>query len=405
MTSLPHLPRAPRRQRRIVLGLFVAIVAANMVFRDYRWRHEWAWGLWSAGFVTVLLCPVVAGVGAVIGVGFRRRRRPAALVAGSASRAMLLDLWTVTRPALGAHLAAVAVTALIVAVSSRQWPTANGVLALPGPVLQLIAAAVVGWAVGVILGGWWSAALVAVAWFTTTLVMFLRGTMPLVRTGWASGSLLGLRISPDYVGRQWVWLAVVIVAAAMVGREAMLSARRGVVTAVVAAVAVVATAGFATAGASEPFEPHRSGLVCGREPIPVCLAPGYETLRPEVAANLAAAVRWWRDLGGAPLPTRAEQRAQPSSGTTYTISANFLRPSDIVWDLIRLMSERHRCDDHEVDSPVWRAESRLLGLAVHQLNPGRPEYTEEIASASPEEQRRMALEDLATIRRLCPGPE
>ena len=400
--------RRGRLDRTILAAVFALVVVANLALRDFRWRYEWTWAFFNLGFVTVLLCPLAAAVGATSGAGFRDCSRTLAVSSGRIRAAVLADIWSIVALLWAAYALGLAITVAIVAASTGGTPSANTLLTLPGPLLQLAAAAAVGWLVGYGIARWWSGAVMAASWFIVTLGLYINGPEGLVRTGGASASLVGLKITPTYFSRQTLFLLVVLCVALGLAVHSSDRANLRPSLAIVAAAVVLGTGLVASAGRPQPFAESKVSLVCDTETPRICVAAEYQALLPQARRSFDKALKWWADLGG-PQPIEAVQRVWPKDDGRITVSTNYLDPEDFGGKLVHLLFDEEQCDFHEIGSASYRAWMELNDVARLQLteDPERlanMRLSYPIGRLSNEEIRLVALRHIETVRSDCNKP-
>jgi hypothetical protein len=307
--------------------VLVALVVAHVLGRDRTWVHEWVWGLYQYGFVTVLLGPLVAGVAAWEGARLARARtlvRTADRAVGAVAVAWLgVASWTFAAYAAGLAL----VAALVVGAGTPGLPPPIAVAATVPPALLLVAEAAGGLAVG-----WWArqvlvAPAVTIGVFLLTLWLYVSGPGALVVVGGATGSLADLEPRASLVVWQCVWFTSatalgIVAAAALPGW--LRHPRRWLLPAAVTATVALAVP---LVGQGEVYlvslpAGARQEVCTGTAPT-VCVLPGYARHAVEARRALLPYLDAFRRLG-VPVPSTFRQDATPGEQTVGPVASDLL---------------------------------------------------------------------------------
>ena len=254
----------------------IALLILYTVMRGHPWDHEWGWAIYQAGFVTVFLGPLCAGIGVWDGTQLAKSRptiessgRPGA--ARGATWAAIVGVVATTYLVL---LAVLGVALVLGGILDR--PTLVDLSPIPG-VLALCGA----WsAIGVAVGYRWPAPLLApiatAGAFAATLMAYLAQPF-LVQVGGATASILFLKPRPAVQLGQLTFFAA-IAASALVGLRAQPGGRepllRRMVHGIGPLVAVAATVVLVTLPGTEFLDQDRL-LVCEGDRPTICVTPAY----------------------------------------------------------------------------------------------------------------------------------
>lgn len=293
-----HLRRSLGLAALPALGL---VIAAHLLLRDAPWVREWLWAFDSYHFVTVLLGPVAAGIGAWEGARLAAAQ-PLLAATGSRLRA-ITALWAALFAwVAGAYLAGLAAASI--------WAATAGAPGLPGlvtlgtvfPALGLMAfLSAIGVAAGWVSRRVLAAPLVAIAVFVAVLFSYISVPGLLAQVGGATASLIGLQprleVQVAQVALYLVGTALALLAAADAGRVAReLTRPRAVAGALVllAVLAVIVLGG-------RRFDAQPVAMTCDDAPTPICLAPGYADQAAELRAAFDPYLVALADAGAPPL--------------------------------------------------------------------------------------------------------
>lgn len=382
------------------------VILVNSFSRSWLWNYEWLWAMDTLSFSSIFLVPLCAGI--------------AAFEAGRLARARELHLvspggiWAVLRAGIGVWVVTammILLSLLIISGSVLYWtaglmPRPNDLL--PVPLLLAIVAA--GCAAGTLIGwrfpGRLAPGLAVLGIFALLMSGYIvgRGTLAnLVSVGSATGSLIGLRLSPRLMLWQCLFYGAITVGAAWLIRLRAAPVHwwhRG--AAIGCALAVVIT-GLGALGAGTRFisAPVAERICTGNDPQ-ICLLPGYASqagqLRAEVSPYLEA-------LGqaGADVPDQVIQVEVPTDANALQVGSRDIvdfddqfminalldwyrgdgctgwggyehrgqDPSRIVWDWIALRvdgAQMHRSSDVDWETLSTEEQDEILRQAINRLS-------------------------------------
>jgi hypothetical protein len=309
----------------VALPVLVALVVANVLGRDRTWVHEWVWALYQFGFVTVLLGPIVAGVGAWEGARLARSRRllrtSDRTLAAVGTAWLGVAVWVLVAYCGGLLL----VGALVLSAGTPGVPPPIAVAACLPPVLLLLTEAAAGIAVG-----WWAghvlvAPAVVIGCFLLTLWLYVEGPGKLIVVGGATGSMADLEPRPGLVVWQCVWYvgATVLCLVAAAGASGWrLRPHRWLLP-----LALVAVAGLAhpllAQGEEYLVSTGTRPEVCAGTAPTVCTLPGYAAHAADARRSLLPYLDALR-RAGVPVPTTFRQDAEPGEQTVGPIGSGLL---------------------------------------------------------------------------------
>jgi hypothetical protein len=252
------------------------LIVVNTVLRGHPWDHEWGWAIYQAGFVSVFLGPLCAGIGAWDGAQLARAR-PTIEATGRPAAARTAAWAAIVTIVAAIYLALLAVLGAVLA--------ARGILDGPGlvdlsPIPGVIALCGAWAAIGIAVGYRWRTALhapiLAAVAFVTTLVAYL--TQPLlIKVGGATSSTLFLEPQRSIqVGQLLLYAA--IAATALTGRAPRSSARpprsRRLAHDLAALIAIGAV-GFLVTVPDLELRARERPLVCQGTSPKICVASPY----------------------------------------------------------------------------------------------------------------------------------
>lgn len=253
-----------------------ALLVVNTVLRGHPWDHEWGWAIYQAGFVSVFLGPLCAGIG--VWDGTQLARSHAVIDASGRPAAARTAAWL----AITGIIAAIYLALLVVMGVMLK---AGGILDGPGlidlsPIPGVLALCGAWAALGVAVGYRWRTPLLApvaaAAAFGLTLVLYLAQPF-LIKVGGATSSTLFLEPRPAIQVGQLVLFGA-ITATALLGLPARAAVRppqaRRVAYAVAPAIAVGAIGYLVTVPGLEWRDRDRP-LVCHGERPAICVASPY----------------------------------------------------------------------------------------------------------------------------------
>lgn len=286
---------------RPALPVLCALVIGNYFLRPLDSLHELDWAVYNYHFVTVLLGPLVAGLGAWEGVRYATSRE--ALIARGAEGQAFRAAWAALLAwVLLAYL--IGLTSVIVAVWVFGTPGGPGLLTLQTtlPAITLVGLAS---AIGLYLGwrtGQW--VLIAVAPVLTfgLIILGYSADSTLVRVGGAGASLVSIAPRPEVSATQTV-LYLSATAAVLVLPSAQSVLRRLVLA---AALGLIVASGSLLASSDGIFESRSVLLRCEGLAPPACLVPEYERYREALETAVGPLVDAIAEAGF-PTPVRITQ--------------------------------------------------------------------------------------------------
>lgn len=307
------------------LPAYLLVIALHVLLRPMHWTHEWFWGIYQYGFVTVLLGPVVAGVGAVDGRRVASQRWP--LLTSSRVLRGLLAWWAaVLGPVVLAFAAGLlGVLVVVKAAGTPGAPTLAHLAAAGPPVCLLALQGAIGFALGYWTRSWLAAPAVTIATFLLVLFLYVNGPDQFVIVGGATGSLVGLEPRLSLVAVQCLFFLASAVLALVLASSRHLFNRLDVYKlGSVACVSIVATGLLLHAGGRRFHETGGREDVCVGSAPAVCVAPGYA----RSAVGLQPRLRRYVDLLHAvPVvtPSRFVQGASPGGVAVGPLGDDVLR--------------------------------------------------------------------------------
>lgn len=286
---------------RTAFAAIVSLVIFNYFLRPLDSLHEMQWAIYNFHFVTVLLAPLVAGLGAWEGVRFSATKE--AVDARNEARRAVTAIWAslMTWTSL-AYL--VGLTSVVIAVKLHGTPghPYGTALQTTPPALALVGFAcasglVVGWKTE----KWISVAMMPLVVFAMILFGY-SVDYAFVRVGGAGASLISLSPRQPVSAVQFSFYAAATIAALGLSPRIPGMLSRGVF----ASIGVVIAAAILLAGTEDTLEVVRADVACEGDRPEVCLTVEYERYRPDLIAALdplVAAIK----ASGHPAPVRLTQ--------------------------------------------------------------------------------------------------
>jgi hypothetical protein len=327
---------AGRSVGRVAVPAVALVLVLNVVLRDTMWAREWMWALYQYHFVTTLLGPVVAGLGAWEGVRWSSSsdmvavsRRPI-----GAPAAVWGWLWSWVSVVYVAGMVAVGVFAAW--SGAPGWPPLRGVLTVL-PALGLLGALA---GVGMLLGRFFPSALTpplaAVAVFGLIVLGYTGPVGPFVTVGGATGGLLHLRPRLDIqIGQVLVYLSVVVAAVLLVAHGRRRPTLRSAIAPAAAGCVLLLVGGLLVSRGTEALELAPADIRCDDGDPVFCVADGYWDLVEPTRQRLAP---YLEAIGTAGLPPpRGFTQALPRGVgmgdiDRFTLTRN--EPADLEWSIV-----------------------------------------------------------------------
>ena len=313
-----------RSSARFVLPGIIGIVLLHVFGRSRAWEHEWVWAFYQFNFITVMLGPIVAGIGAW---EVQRYAKARWLFDGSNKRfAPVAQMWAAVMAwVLASYLAGIVLVAVLVLASGTPSLPDGRTWALLLPALALLGAEV---ALGVVLGWYIASPLVspavAVGVFLLSLFLYTQGPGALIIVGGATSSMFGNMPKASLQWAQVVGYAAVTLAclsvAAWWGGGRSRSRRTLAVGSVALAVGGV---GLIVAQGSNLFAPYEEDVACYGQDPQVCGGPGYANGLPQAHDTLQPYIALLSEQG-ITVPDRFMQGEEPGTITVGPLSAPFL---------------------------------------------------------------------------------
>lgn len=283
-------------------GLVFATAMASFFMRPLDLLVESTWTVYGYHFCTVLIAPLLAGLGAWAGLRHSRAEELARSWGREGSVVALVWLrmmvWVASAYVVG--------LGVVIAASKAQgtpgFPSAR-ILFTAVPALALVGAAL---AAGIVLG-WatrhWAVVAVAPICVFGLIIFAYSVHMSFVRVGGATASLVGLEPRLDIGVLQAVMYAAVTVAfIAWAGRRTFV----GSAILAVATVAVVACVVGLLGRPADTLEEVPVSMRCTDEVVRICLSDEYEQFRRPLQEGLDPVLRAFAEAG-APIPTEFTQ--------------------------------------------------------------------------------------------------
>lgn len=379
----------------------LAVVLLHIFARTRPWNHEWMWSVYQLNFVTVLLGPIGAGLGAWEGARLSSCR---ALV-GSSNR--VLQALTAAYGGVLAWVAGSYVVGLCVVFGVVKLAGTPGV---PGvhpilttlPALALLALQV---ATGVALG-WFAknpvaAPAAAIAWFLLVVYVYIHGPGQFVNVGGAGDSLVGLAPRTILqIAQVAAYLSLAALALLLAAHTLGWWRRYNPVVAPVSLVLSVTFVGILANEGPIALERDTPQLSCFGTNPEVCAAPGYSRDLAQAREALILYLSPLRSAGVA-VPSRFAQGAEPGSIPVGPLSLAVLKGSrDEAGLLVMASYLRKKCDlernpdvviAHQYTS-YWLF-SRVTGRMPHD-----PEVPLVLVRGTVSEQRQWVRRAMSTIQ-------
>jgi len=308
------------------LPVLLAVLLAQLAFRDRSWTYEWTWALFQQGFATVLAGPIIAGTAAWEG----SRLAKAADTVGTAPRnwRLFASHWLgLAFWATVAYLASLSVAVVMVIARGTPWgPRVVDLLSVAAPVgllaFEAAAGLVLGWLMGHRLI---SAPLAAIGCFCVTLILYMNGPSQFVDVGGATGSLAGLTPKVQVQLAQVVFFVAASSAVMLwAGRTPYRRVRRPLAAPVLSTCALVAaTAALFAAGGTDVVR-RDEPVECVGEAPQICTTAGYRRYAQAAHDGLRPYVVALSDVGATPVPTRFVQGGSTGLVTTGPLGNDFV---------------------------------------------------------------------------------
>jgi len=317
------LRRSPGRHAAPVL---FTVLIAQVLIRDRAWTYEWTWALYQLAFNTVLLSPIVAGLGAWEGarladssdyIGTCPRSWRVALSAW-----LGLILWTAV-----VYLVGVVVVALLVLARGTPFgPRLVDTLTILTAIGLMAAFGALGIGLGWLIRRRLAAApLAAALTFCTTLWLYLAGPGQFVTVGGASGSLAGATPNTTIQWRQVaVFVGISITLLLLISRRTSWGVRGPVVLGLFSTLATtIAVVGLADAGQAV-LVPYNEPVTCTGVKPQVCAVAGYARFGARAHDDLAPLIHALEAAKVSPIPLVFNQNASPGQVLVGPLQNRFL---------------------------------------------------------------------------------
>lgn len=393
-------------RRSIGLTTLVAmlgIVALHVLARERPWTHEWFWAIYQFNFVTVMLGPVVAGLGAWEGARFSKGR--GLFNASNRELLGLIGIWSALLTwTLMAYAVGLAVVAILVKLAGTPGlPDIRAVEAI-GPALALLAVeAATGLAVGWILKSPLAAPACAVGSFLVILFLYIKGPGQLIIVGGATDSLLALTPRRSLQAAQILcYLTVSVAALVFAARWFGWGRRRNPIPTLALGTFAVASVVLVIGQGRTILEPHVPTLRCFGVQPEVCAGPGYASRLPDARAALLPYLRVLQEAG-VTVPRRFAQGQEPGSGEVGPVTVALLKGNGDEAGLLTMTSYFKKSCDLQKNGRVfdmYQAVSYWMSAQVAGVPmPNDPTVPDVLREGTADAQRQWVRGALQTIQR------
>lgn len=385
-----------------LLPAMMGIVLLHIFARERPWTHEWFWAVYQLNFVTVMLGPIVAGIGAWEGVRFSRSRGLLStsnrVLAGLGALWFALLMWALVAYAVGLAI----VMAMVKLAGTPDLPDTRAIIAILPAVALLAALAAIGLAIGWVLKSPLAAPACVVGSFLVILLLYIKGPGQLIIVGGATDSLLALAPRRNLQAAQILCYLIVSMASLVLAAHSFGWPRRHhpMAASALGGLAVLSAA-LVVAQGGTILQPYAPKLQCFGVDPEVCAGPGYA---PRLSDARTALLPYIRVLQGAgvPVPHRFSQAQDPGNPEVGPLSLGLLQGSgDEAAPLVMASYFQKSCDTksnpkvieaHQYAS-YW-LEASVSGTSL----PYDPAIPDVLRTGNPEEQRRWMREAIQMIQ-------
>lgn len=344
------------------------MVLLHIFGRSRPWEHEWLWAFYQFNFVTVMLGPIVAGLGTW---DAQKTIRARWLIDGSnrrfgpvAATWAAVMAWTVFTYAFG-----VTVVSVLVKMAGTPGLPEPRVWSVLVPALALLGAEV---AFGVLVGWYVQSPLaspaVAVAVFLISLFLYTEGPTQLITVGGATASLFGLASRWSLQIAQTIGftaIAVMCLSLAAWWRGGRRRARRSFgllgVGIGVGGVAVIVAQG------PQLLQERDEGVVCFGSAPEVCAGPGYSQSL-EASHNALGPYLEQLESAGIAVPTSFVQGVEPGEITVGPLSTRFIQGDKDLAPVLVINTFLSKSCDLATNSDALTAASSLQAWLEYRVS-------------------------------------